>query len=102
MSRRPIRLLARLLPLALLVAQFGAEAHAFSHLRPDPDGIPSSTQSCATCLSFAPVTGGVGAATAPAISDPCLVGLESLAPADSFVSQSPLSAYQSRAPPSLL
>ena len=84
------------------MAQFGAQAHAYSHLSPNRDGVPGTTQSCATCLSFAPVTGAVGSAAAAVASDACLLGLAPLAADNSFVSQSRPSSYRSRAPPALL
>ena len=95
-------MLARLLSIALLLAQFGAEAHAFSHLRTDPHGAPNTTQTCATCLSFAPVTSGVGAATSLTVAVPCLQGLAPVISAAPLVSQSPRSSYRSRAPPAFL
>lgn len=102
LNRRPLQMLARVLSIALLVAQFGAQAHAYSHLSPDRDGIPSTTQSCATCLSFAPVTGAVGASAATVAADACLLGDLPRTADTSFANQSAPSSYQSRAPPSLL
>lgn len=90
-----------MLSIALLAAQFGAEAHAFSHLRPDPHGAPNTTQ-CATCLSFAPVTSGAGSTTTLTVSDSCLLGLAPVIPAAAFSTRSPLSGYQARAPPAFL
>jgi hypothetical protein len=101
LNRQRIRLFARVLSIALLAAQFGAEAHAFSHLRTDTHGTPNTTQ-CATCLSFAPVTAGVGASAKLVVSDSCMLGLAPVIPAATFSTQSPLASYQARAPPLFL
>ena len=94
--------MARVLALALLVAQFGAEAHAYSHLAKDPDSVPSSTQYCAKCLSFAPVTVAAGGMPHvvlidPIESEPALAAATAVIPA-----RSPCPSYQSRAPPKSL
>ena len=48
------RLFVHLLSLALLIAQLGMAAHAYSHLKADSDGLPTQTQQiCGQCLSFA-------------------------------------------------
>jgi len=55
--------LALLVAAALLIAQFGAQAHAYSHLRahPAPTSQPDvRTGSCSDCLSFAPLLGTAG------------------------------------------
>ena len=102
LTRHRIRLLARVLSIALLVAQVGAEAHAYSHLVPDPNGLPNPTLSCKTCLSFAPLTLGVAGASAPVVHVPGKVGHAAPVCSDSFASNSRFSSYQSRAPPSSL
>ena len=91
-----------MLALALLAAQFGAEAHAYSHLAKDPDSLPNSTQYCAKCLSFAPVTAAAGGMPhAVMILQP-----ESDFPIATATAadptSSPCSSYQSRAPPQFL
>jgi hypothetical protein len=96
------RLIARLLALAVLGAQFGAEAHAISHLAKDPDSVPNSTQYCAKCLSFAPVTSAAGGMPHAILivqpeSEPALA-----APTASLPTLLPRPSYQSRAPPQLL
>jgi hypothetical protein len=52
-------LIVHLLSLALLIAQLGMSAHAYSHLKADTDGLPSQVQSCGHCLSFTPLLGMV-------------------------------------------
>jgi hypothetical protein len=50
------RLIVQLLSLALLIAQLGMQAHAYSHLRSDADSLPGQpTQLCAQCASLAPL-----------------------------------------------
>jgi hypothetical protein len=90
------------LALALLVAQFGAEAHEYSHLATHQHGVPSSTQYCAKCLSFAPVTMAAGGMPYVVLIDRC--GTEPALPAAtlSIPDRSPFPAFQPRAPPPLL
>jgi len=102
LQRHPQRLIARFLALALLVAQFGAEAHAYSHLAKDPDGAPNATQYCTKCLSFAHVT--IAASGAPhAVPN---IRTEPEAPLTAATAplpaRSPCSSYQPRAPPQFL
>ena len=89
-----------LLVLALLIARGGAVTHAYSHLASDPPVLPAQT--CDECLSFAPllsVAGGSG--------EPLLIEHRTV---DELVSFTALpvacfarpSAFQSRAPPTLL
>ena len=90
-----------MLALTLLFAQFGAEVHAYSHLAKD-QGVPGSMQSCATCLSFAPVTMAVGGSPHVVLIDTC-VAEAALPPATiSIPDSSPFRAFQPRAPPPLL
>lgn len=100
--RRRLKLIARVLSLALLVGQFGAEAHAYSHLADDSKGLPGASQSCRACLSFAPVQAAVGGSPTVLVMAPCVA--ESFAPLDEIlVPDSPSRrAFQSRAPPVLL
>jgi len=90
------------LALALLFAQFGAEVHAYSHLAPGRDGVPRSTQSCATCLSFAPVTMAVGGTPQVALADACVAEPALPVATVSIPGSSPFPAFQPRAPPRLL
>jgi len=102
LSRHRQWLIARLLALALLVAQFGAEAHAYTHLARNPDGAPGSTQYCAKCLSFAPVTVAAGGLPHAVLIDqfeaePALAAATAALPA-----RTPCPAFQPRAPPQFL
>lgn len=61
---RPLKpLIARvLLVLVFVLAQAGAQLHAYSHLTADQSGKPPATQSqgCPECLSFAPLVHAAG------------------------------------------
>ena len=48
-----------MLACALLLAQLGAQAHAYAHLASDTHGAPGA-QLCGACLSIAPLQGAVG------------------------------------------
>jgi hypothetical protein len=102
LSRHRRQLIARVLALTLLLAQFGAQAHAYSHLASDLRGAPHALQSCATCLSFAPVTMAVG--SAPCVMPVAHCAAEPALPvaAVSIPDASPFPAYQPRAPPQFL
>jgi hypothetical protein len=99
--RRRLSLIARVLSLALLVGQLGAEAHAYSHLSDDSKGWPGTSQSCRACLSFAPVQAAVGGSPKAFVAAPCTG--ESYVPLDeTLVLHAPSHrAFQSRAPPVL-
>ena len=102
LSSRRLNLLARLLSLALLLGQLGAEAHAYSHLLNDADGLPSTTQNCRACLSNAPLLSAVG--SSPAAFVVARLEGEAFVPSDPVhAAQGPaLRAFQSRAPPAIL
>ena len=102
MSSRRLGLIARVLSLALLIGQLGAEAHAYSHLTDDPHGLPDTAQSCRVCLSFAPLLSAVGGSQYEFVLDPCAA--ETFVPLDEIlIPNSPSHrAFQSRAPPALL
>lgn len=102
LSRQRHRLIARVLALALFVAQLGAEAHAYSHLVTDPLGVPSTAQTCGKCLSFAPLTMAVGGTPYLVLMDRCEAKRVVPIAISSIPSRSPYSAYRPRAPPHLL
>ncbi len=88
--------------MALLIAQFAAQAHAYSHLRPGSDTtdqLDARGRLCAQCLSFAPLlatAGGTGqqpAFFAPGVNAAPGVLLALL------IANSPTLAFRSRAPP---
>lgn len=95
-------LIARLLAITLLAAQFGAVAHAYSHLSDDAKGGPVTTQICGVCLSFAPLASAVGGPASTAALDPC--GSDAAAPAvpPAIALDPHHPAFRSRAPPAIL
>jgi hypothetical protein len=101
--RKRRRSIVHLLSLLLLIAQLGMQAHASSHLKSDPDGLPgSTTQLCGQCASSAPLL--TMASGSLCLRVPHLPQAESFAPAsiDSSVHRLPHPAFRSRAPPHLL
>jgi hypothetical protein len=91
--------------LALLIAQGGAQAHAYSHLHSGPDrsGVPGTrAQFCAECLLFAPLL-----ATADCRDGPPMLrlgdrGSIALPRVVSLVDQLSCYAFRARAPPIIL
>ena len=100
--RKRRRSLVHLLSLVLLFAQLGMQAHAYSHLKSDADGLPGTTQLCGQCASSAPLL--TMASGSLCIRVPHLAQAQSIAPAsiDSSVHRLPHPAFRSRAPPHLL
>jgi len=93
---------ALLLALALLCAQFAAQAHSYSHLQPGTDTtyrLDAKGQLCADCLSFAPLLASAGSASLPAVI--ALQGVEPVptSAVQSLISQRFLASFRSRAPP---
>jgi hypothetical protein len=101
LSRKRIGQLGRWLALALLVAQFGAEIHLYSHPLADSSDRLGTARSCGTCLASAQLQNAVAPPTAEipvrAVAWLALVA-EPDAPA---TSAAPFRAYRSRAPPVL-
>jgi hypothetical protein len=101
--RKRRRSIVHLLSLVLLIAQLGMQAHAYSHLKSDPDGLPgSTTQLCGQCASSAPLL--TMASGSLCIRVPHVAQAPGIAPAsiDSLVHRLPHPAFRSRAPPHLL
>ena len=101
--RKRRRSIVHLLSLVLLFAQLGMQAHAYSHLKSDSDGLPgTTTQLCGQCASSAPLL--TMASGSLVIRVPHLTQAEGIAPAsiDSSVHRLPHPAFRSRAPPHLL
>jgi hypothetical protein len=99
-SRR--RLIVHLLSLGLLIAQLGMEAHAYSHLKSDADGLPGQpTQLCGQCASSAPLLSM--ASSSSCVRVPYAAQAEAIAPASLGTEVRPLLrlAFRSRAPPRL-
>ena len=89
---------------ALLIAQAGAQAHAYSHLRSisDPSGLPGApAQLCSECLLFAPLLATADCHDSPSV---CQLGGRAVivaARAVSLVNTVGYYAFRSRAPPVL-
>jgi hypothetical protein len=84
----------------LLIAQLGMEAHAYSHLKSDPDGLPGrTTQLCGQCASSAPLLSM--ASSSSFIRIPYVPQLAGIAPASIGAEVRPLPhpPFRSRAPP---
>jgi hypothetical protein len=105
--RNPRKLLLGLLALSLVIAQLGAQAHAYSHLGDargagGAGGDPQRTHAllCSDCLSFAPLLATAGGNATPLLHlpsrTPDLIAAAALLPPRACT----LTAYRSRAPPS--
>jgi hypothetical protein len=97
-------LIAALAVLALIIAQLGAIAHAYTH---QPTAAKAATyrqttnsqEYCGECLDFAPLLAGAGTPATPALS---LQVTQSPSPPDppaSFLDHRTYLAFRSRAPP---
>lgn len=87
----------------MLIAQLGMQAHAYSHLKSDPDGLPGQpTQLCGQCASSVPLLSMASGALC--IRVPYQPQAEGIAPASIATDVRPLPhpAFRSRAPPALL
>jgi hypothetical protein len=96
--------LSLLLAICVLVAQLGAQAHAYSHLAKSPDPIQRSAHSapCIECSAFAPLLTAVSGASFPvvvAVVDPPTITASLAA---GVHSAAPCTAYRSRAPPAMV
>jgi hypothetical protein len=95
--------IALMLTMALLIAQFGAQAHAYSHLQAGSvptDQLDSHGKLCSDCLSFAPLLATAGSPSHLfAIAPQGVVAAPDGAVA-SLITRSPTLAFRSRAPPS--
>lgn len=100
--RLAIPLIGRVIALALLVAQFGAEIHNYSHPLSDPADRLGVARSCGYCLASSQLQIAVGA---PASAMPAhSVAWATIVP-EPVVSgsrQAPFRAFRSRAPPALV
>jgi hypothetical protein len=89
---------------ALLIAQFGAMAHAYSHdaalkAASTHQSIPGSHDFCSDCLNFAPLLSPAGTSAALPLIEPQGRGFGVPAECRSLVDLSPHLAFRSRAPP---
>lgn len=93
--------LSWLLAILVLVAQLGAQAHAYSHLAKSPDPIQRSahTAPCVECSAFAPLLTAVSGASFPVVVAAIEPPTITLSRAALVHRAAPCSAYRSRAPP---
>jgi hypothetical protein len=95
--------IALMMAMALLIAQFGAQAHAYSHLRADSaatDQLDSHGKLCSDCLAFAPLLATAGSPSHLfAMAPQGVVAAPGVAVA-SLITRFPTPAFRSRAPPS--
>jgi len=95
---------ALIMSVALLIAQVGAMAHAYSHI---PGAVPGSThqsgpgshETCNDCLAFAPLLSAAGAPAALPCAEPQGRNLTACAIGSSLVDRFLNLALRSRAPP---
>ena len=90
--------------LALVIAQLGAMAHAYTHV-PGAHAVstqqqaPSVHDSCNDCLNFAPLLAGAGAPAMLPFALPQRGSMAPPTPRDSLLDLKFLLAFRSRAPP---
>jgi hypothetical protein len=102
LSKKAALRIALISAMALLIAQFAAQGHTYSHVRPGSDStqqLDSHGRLCSECLSFAPLL-----ATAGGLAHVSFIRPDGIAPAPdvsvlSLISRSPTAAFRSRAPP---
>jgi len=100
--KAPLRL-TRLLALALLLAQFGAELHVYySHALADPVDHLGAARNCGTCLASSQLQNAV-AAPPPSLPVRSVVWVAIVPEAAAPVFHSePFRPFRSRAPPALV
>ena len=102
MTGNRFRQMGRVLALALLVAQFGAEIHVYSHSLTDPVERLGAARNCGYCLASTQLQVAVGA-PAPAMPARSLAWVTIVpGPVVSVSHQAPFRAFRSRAPPALV
>ena len=102
MDGKRFRLIGRLLALALLVAQFGAEVHLYSHPLADPADVLGTARSCGTCLASSQLQNAVGASPLAQLGHSLVWATIVAEPSAQFFHQAPFRAFRSRAPPALV
>jgi hypothetical protein len=90
------------LSLALLIAQLGMQAHAYSHLASEKHGVPSTLQTCGHCVSVAPLLTAVGSSQYIWLAHRPATGYVAATETTSIAFLLPCPAFRSRAPPALL
>ena len=87
---------------AFLFAQYGALAHAYSHLHSTSTStylLDAHGKQCADCLTFAPLLSAAGAPDSEPFIAPQSVNPAPAAAADSLIARRFSASYSSRAPP---
>jgi hypothetical protein len=90
--------------MALVIAQLGAMAHAYTHV-PETRAVSAQQTSpgvhdfCSDCLNFAPLLAAAGAPAALPFALPQGCCVEPQTQRDSLLDRKPLLAFRSRAPP---
>ena len=97
------RALCQLQALILVIAQLGAQAHAYSHLTVsrDTNGEPQRIHAlaCSECVAFAPLLATAGGSAVPLLHLPARASTVIAFDAQLQFRASTLTAYRSRAPP---
>lgn len=90
-----------LLALIVLVAQFGAQAHAYTHLAKSPDTLQRGAHPapCVECSAFAPLLAAVSGVSYPAVATVVEPPAVAASLATGIHRAAPCTAYRSRAPP---
>jgi hypothetical protein len=105
LTRSPRRISAfAALALTLLLAQVGALAHGYSHLRfkTDLTGAGTTGQICTECLSFTPLLSAVGGSSPIVVFHPQCADEAPQAAVIPWTDRRPTFAFRSRAPPNLV
>ena len=87
---------------AFLFAQYGALAHAYSHLHSTSTStylLDAHGKQCADCLTFAPLLSTAGAPVSEPFVAPQSVSPDPASAADSLIARRFSASYSSRAPP---
>jgi hypothetical protein len=102
LSKRTRLRLALVIATALLIAQFGAQAHAYSHIHASSvatEQLGSHDRLCTQCLSFAPLLATAGTPSHLfAIVSQGIAAAPGVAVA-SLITEPAVPSFQSRAPP---
>ena len=102
LSRKVELRVALMLAMALLFAQWAAQAHAYSHLASRADAthqLDLKGQFCSDCLSFAPLLSAAAGSSLPSFVIPQGVDPAPASVSVSLISRDFPAAFRSRAPP---
>ena len=102
LSRTVARRVTLVTAWALIFAQYGALAHAYSHLHPSSVStylLDAHGKQCAECLTFAPMLSTAGAPASQPFIAPQSVELAPASVAESLIARRFTASYSSRAPP---